>query len=462
MRVPARRTVIELFIFLFLLVPSFQQSAAAQAALSGGDLVLQDGVVDLRANARMRQATGRSVGSYPSVANLQVGSLFITPDNSARRVVSITTRGNTTTIETDTPPIQDVVAAYYLPDQTVSLGSGSIVPGTIQPGVTILDPTTRSISGPLARSLAQGPTWMGTDTNSAVQGGQVIRALIDLPIKTSISTSSAGCPPSGCLSSAGVSGEVRLKGTLTIIDPQVSTGMVIPSIHVKWVTKHLFGLVPISIPEFYTNPGYIHASLNSAEQLDAQLTGTENLGGTFEYPLFQLEASTSSANTDVGVLVSLKVQANGQVSVDFSIDEYARLGIWGSSDLAWPFIPHNVRSGTDYYYNFAAKPTMSATAKVLMGPLLQSDFSILGISIMDGTMWGGLYTKAAGMLQASDIVGYDENIGSYGSSSAFSYSGNFEVGGFLNFGVDLASIKMSLVNRTWPFLQLSGSAGGTP
>lgn len=444
---------------LLFLIPSVHLLADSKAVLSGSDLVLQDNVVDLRANAQMRAAAGKSIGGYPSVADLQVGSIFISPDNSARRVVGITTDRNTTVIQTDTPPVQDVVAAYYMPDQTVSLTSADIIPGSVRPGVTILPSSGVSKAVAISRSLAQGPTWLGTDTSSAVQGGTIIKVGLDVPIQNGGKQASVTCSY-GCLS-AGVNGQVRLKGTLSIVDPQVSAGMKVPSIHVKWVTKHLFGLVRIKIPEFSTVPGYVHASVNSAEQLDAQLTGTENLTATYEEPLFSLEATTGSSSTKVGVTVYLKVTADGQLSVDFSVDEYARLGIWGTTDLAWPFIPHNTRAGADFYYNFASKPTMSARAKIKMGPLVGSDFSILGIKIMHSTMWGGLYSNAAGRVQANDLVGYDENIGGYGSSSAFSYSGSVEVGGFLNFGVDLAAIKMTLVNHTWPFLQLSGG-GGSP
>jgi len=442
--------------------PARAQNAGAFPGLT---LVLEDGVMDLRANAQIRQASGARVMGYAGMDDLEVGSIFISPDNVALRVVAISQVDGDTVIETDQPPIREVIASCEMPDQEIPFTAADIVPESVQPGVTVLTPHDATQQRQ-ARELPLGPTWLDTETKSSIQSDDTVSVSFDLLLfksekkaepekdkgadgkdnKWTTKSTSGGKPEP----STSTETEVRLKGSLTLAKPVLKGGLRMPAMNIKWVTVWWC----IGYPEISFDSGYLKASFEAAEQINAQLVGSASLTQDIKFPLYGFAVQNPSVGK-LSVGVYIKVSVSGKITVLFEIDQYARMGLWGTVDLAWPFIPYDVSTGSELYYNFAVRPSISAEVELDIGPAVGVDIEILGFKLVEAEAFGGLYGKAAGSVFATDVFGLDKNVGPYGDLSKWAYTGSVEIGGFFKLHLGIASFEDDIVDQKWPFFKLN-------
>ena len=410
-------------------------------------LVLEDRVLDLRANPHIRGSSGMGIGDYASIEDLEVGSLFLSADGTALKVVAIKKSGEETIIETVQPDIREVIAECYMPDQEIRFTVDNILPESIQDGVVIIPDAPGAQSAGRLGSLAQGPTWIDTDTNENVQGNSVITVSVDKTFSMEKSGTAFG------ILTGTIEGELGIKGQLRISNPILKGGLKMPAIHVRWVTVWWY----IGYPAVSFETGYLHASFDSAEQIDCKITGTVTLGIEVKIPLYALLASDPSGTFSFLIGVYLKVSMEGSVTLGFEICEYARLGIWGSVDLVWPFIPVDLSAGSDFYYNFAVRPSFEGWEENKAGPYLGLEGTIAGTTILSAEIGGGIYTRVEGYIEAADVIGLDKNVGGYGSWAHWTYSGKAEVGGYLEATLGIADVwSTTLLDKRWPFLQIEG------
>ncbi len=138
----------------------------------------------------------------------------------------------------------------------------------------------------------------------------------------------------------------------------------------------------------------------------------------------------------------------------FEISQYVRLGLWGTVDLFWPFIPYNVSMGSDFYYNFAVRPSIEAQVLAKAGAYIGLDSELLGITILSAEIGGGIYADVYGYIEAMDVIGLDENVGFYGSFEGWYYEVSAEVGGYLEANLGIALWDWNLFEKRWPFLEI--------
>jgi len=427
-------------------------TGGAYAALPGiivdSYVIIEDQVLDLRVNASIRAAnsTDTDVGDYSSMEDLQVGSLFLSADGTALEVTGVTRQGNDVTIETSTPALSTVIAEAYMPDQTVRFTEANIVPGSLGKGVSLVSSAAAAPAG----NTVPGPKWIDTDTNPDIQGSDIVTVNMDYKLSGSKEFSAYG------VLTGTISGEVGLKGQLRVSDPVLKGGFKMPAVHIKWVKVWAF----IGYPEVSFENGYLHASFDAGEQIDAKLYGTASLGVEVKIPLYEFLATDESGTTSFLVGLYLKLSADGSITLAFEVNEYASLGVWGTVELFWPFIPIDVNAGSSFYYDFAVRPSLSGSIEVKAGPYLGLEGTIAGTKILSTEVGGGLYATAQGTIEAADVLGLDKDVGTYGDLNHWTYDASAEAGGYIEATLSIADIwNTTLLDKKWPFISVSGKGG---
>jgi hypothetical protein len=420
--------------------------AATPGVIADSYVILEDEIMDIRVNASIRTANGKDIGDFSSMEDLVVGSYFLSEDGTALQVTAITKNGDEVVIETIQPELSTVVAEAYMPDQEVVFSTANIVPGSLAEGVTLLDGDSEFSMVPRG-SLATGPTWIDTETVTDVQKAEIIAVAMEFKLSGEKSAEAYG------LITGTIGGEVGLKGQLRVAYPTLKGGLKMPSIKIKWVKVWAF----IGYPVVEFENGYIHASFYSGEQIDAKLYGTATLGVEVKIPLYTLLASNESGTITFLVGLYLKISAEGSITLAFEINEYARLGVWGTVELFWPFIPIDISAGSDFYYDFALRPSLAGSIEVKAGPYLGLEGTIVGTKILSVEVGGGLYASAEGSIEAADVLGLDETVGTYGDITKWTYEASAEAGGYIEATLSIADIwDTTLLDKKWPFIKISG------
>ncbi len=440
-----------------ILLPSTLLSA--QTMITGTEVVLAEGVIDLRENPQMRKRGADGPGSYYSMEDLQIGSVFIGADNIARKVITIYEDHGQTVIETAEPRIEEVLHSYTIPDQEIRFTRQNIDPQSLYPGVSLLSDTymARSEMPSNGDWLETDPDWMGNDVitmdidiplwsggssgeGEADWGGQEVTGTLGDGIETG--TANAGF-------NAGISGELRIEGILRIAEPVLRAGSKMPSISVTWVQVWWY----FGYPEVTFEDGYLHASFDAAQQFDFKLIGSVSLETEIEIPLLVLIVTDpyNVAKFEVGVY--LKIPIEGEIKVVFEISEYTDFNIWSTVDLFWPFIPYNLRAGGDHYTHFSLRPSIEAEVEERLGLYLGMSGSILGFDLLEAEVGGGIYHNTRGYMESRNVIGYSSDAGSYGSLfDSWNYEITMEVGGYVEASITIASIlPIDIFEYKWPF-----------
>lgn len=428
--------------------------AAEPAAIRDSYLILEDGVIDLRANPQIRRSLGGGVGGWSSMEDLKVGSIFIGADNVARKVVALREKGGEVIVETVIPKLQEVVAEFEMPEQEIAFTTANILPGSLTEGVSLVPE-----AAPLA-NLPMGPLWIDTDTDVDIQNARVFNVSLNKTLfKTEGSAESGGDddgPANGGTAGGNAavsvegSAELRIEGNLRIADPILRGGIRMPSMKIRWVKVWFC----IGYPEITFTRGWIQASFEAAQQIDAKLIGAAEAALEIKIPLYAIAATDPSGTVSAIIGVYLKLTIEGKLEVVFEVNEYSRFGAWGSVDLVWPFIPVDVSAGSSFYAGFALRPSISAEVEAKLGPYLGFEASLLGIDVLSLEAGGGVYANASGFIEAMDVVGWASGYGGYGSWSDWYYRVKAEMGGYVEANMTIISYDINLFEKRWPFLSL--------
>jgi hypothetical protein len=442
-------------------IPSYL--AAQAATITGTETVFKTGVIDLREGTQIRHSGARGPDRPYTPRDLQVGSIFITAGNEARKVTAIYQERGRTVIETTKPRIEEVFDTFEIPDQTVAFTRENIVPSSLRPGVTVAS----SSRGPSRSVLPTGSDWLDTDPRW-VGSSEIHTFDIDVPLLSGDTSDDAEAEePKGendektkkkneinskvVEASGSVDGEVRLKGTLRIAGPVLKAGVKMPEIKVSWVKVWWH----IGYPKFEFKPGYIHASFDAAEQLDAKLFGKIHLTSEVRVPLAGYAAQDSGGSNSFAIGLYLKITIDGTITFGFEIAEYADINLWGTVSLVWPFIPTGISTGSDrVYFNTAVRPYVAAEVQSTAGAFIGCEATILGLNIFSAEAGGGIYADASGSLESKSVIGYNTGSGSYGSLASWLYAISFEMGAFLTADISFAVWDLNILDYRWPFLKI--------
>jgi hypothetical protein len=429
-------------------------------------MVLEDAVKDLRPNSLMRDSATTDAGDYSSIEDLQVGDIFISADGTALKVTAINTLGDNVTIETEQPNLSDVMEVLEIPDQSIALNASNVSVASLQSGVTLNTGVAPRYS---SRGLPTGPTWLDTDTDSDIQRDSVISFNLNIgknvlpeddnKDENSNDNSNDNSAESGDGSSDGstesetdVSLEFGIQGTVRLANPILKVGLKKPVMHIKWVTKWYW---PIGYPVISFDKGYIHASFEAAEQIDCTVFGKLSISHETKIPIAELIVMDPDTTLFAKVEVFARITVDGSITLTFEVNQYLHAETWGTCTLVWPFIPTGVTSGSDFYYDFAVRPTVSAEVEAKAGLLyLGAAVGILGQDLISIDVGGGLYLTANGFIEATDVVGYDKNVGSYGSWANWYYRIQAELGGYVDSTLKIICWEKTLFDKRWPFLTL--------
>lgn len=450
----------------FALAAALPSFAAEPAMISQPYLILEDGVLDLRANPQLRQSLGNAVGDYADMEDLVVGSVFIDAGGMARKVVGISEEGGETIIETIVPNVRDVVAEFEMPDQAIEFTEANVVPGSLAEGVTLV--TQR---GPSRAMLPRGPTWLDTDANLDIQGARVIGVKLDKVLLGAKSDDLPDTDAEGGGKDDGKNGgqaggdvtveisgsaELKIEGFMRIAEPTLRGGVKMPSMKIRWVKVWWY----FGYPEITFTKGYIHASFTAAEQIDAKLIGRAEASLELKIPLYAITATDPSRTVSGIVGVYLKVTVEGKLEIVFEFNEYTRFNAWGTVDLVWPFIPVDINADADCYYAFAVRPSVSAEVEAKTGPYLGFEIKLLGMSLIELEAGGGIYANISGYIEAMDVIGLDKNVGTFGNWNDWYYDVTSELGGYVEANMTIATLDFNLYEHRWPFLTLINAKGG--
>lgn len=448
------------------------------------EIILEDDIIDLRgADARpSRNEAGDDVGEVSTMDELEVGSIFLSVDNHARKVVDIYEHNGRTVIETVEPLPEEVFVALYVPSFEVSLGRENIISTSIADGVTILDEgadrgdmlsSDFSVPADENRSV----TWLETDL--ANDGKDILTVNVDMVLASteptnamlekleeyeeaarendensdsegddSESSNSEGDDESGTETDVSVNGEIGLVGTIRLVEPTFSGGIKKPKLKFSWVSKWWGGYFTIEHVS-----GYIRGGVEAAHQLDMKLTGTVSLSAEMKIPVYAVMYKKDGVEATIGLYIKIGVDGSISMSVEFS--EYSWEEVGATCKLAWPFIPYKVIGECDNYNNFAYRPIVSAEAEAKAGLYLGADLEVLGIGLFEAEAGGGVYIWASGYIEPMGIMGYDSEIGSYGSFEDWIIKVEAEAGIYGEIGAEILTVDLDIWEQKWPFWEWS-------
>ncbi len=444
----------------------------AQIPMTGYSAILTERVVDLRATSVLPPRSGNEPGSSLTPENLEIGSIFLTVDNEARKVVDIYEHNGKTIIETIEPRPEEVFLGLYVPDFEVDLGRENVDMSSLADGVTLLpdgagskDMLSSSFTAPA--ELDRSVTWMETDPDN--DGVDILAFNVDIPLwkkdisgdvlaalqdkqetaqdensqdndEDGVSTETGGKPSLDM----GVAGEIRLVGTMRLAEPTFYGGTKMPKMRFSWVSKWWGGYFTINFDE-----GYAKAGVRAAQQFDFKLTGTVQLTAELKIPLFAITATYYGVTGTVGFYA--KVSLEGEISLAVECSEYTTHDVGAKCKLVWPFIPVKFTGNNDTYLNFAFRPIISAEAELKAGLYLGAELEVAGITIVGAEAGGGAYILVQGYMEPMGIMGYDTNIGMYGNFNDWILDLYAEAGAYAEVTAEILTIELSLWDQKWPF-----------
>lgn len=461
---------------IFLLILGFLQGLYAVSSIPSSEVILNKNVIDLRANRQIKSAVNNRPVRYSTPEDLKIGSIFLTADNEARKVVNIYESNGKTVIETVKPRPEEVFLGVNVPDFSVKCDRSDIDLSSLAKGVTLLpagapekDMLSSNFEQSSDLSKSESVNWLETDT--ANNGADIISLNIDMPLwksglskgaigllkkikasgnkkkeeqeKTSTKTEVGGKP--GVY--FGTKGEIYLLGTLRIAKPKVTGGLNMPSITVTWV--HDWWI--IYHPEFHYHKGYLKADFTSAQQFDFRLTGSVQLKAAVKIPIFAITVKTPGGAVYMTIGFYAKISLSGTVSIAVEASEYTRLSAGATCDLAWPFIPYKFSGHRSSYGNFAFRPTLAAQARLQGGLYIGGSFGLFHITFAGVEAGGGLYTQADGYMEPMGIMGYDTDDGLYGNFNDWILDLTAQAGAYLEVNANILTINIPIYSHDWPF-----------
>ncbi|MBN2658864.1 MAG: hypothetical protein JXR86_17550 [Spirochaetales bacterium] len=460
----------------FLIAILFISGSSLQAvpSLAGFSAVLVKTIIDLRGINQFRSQINNQPGRSFNPGDLKIGSVFMTADNEARKVVNIYERNGQTVIETIEPRPEEVFVSISVPDFKVACDRSNIDISSLAEGVTLLPPGAGSkdmISSDFTApaDLDRSVTWLETDPDT--ENMDFIALNIDMPLWTqnisgeileslmekqndalekekqddgNVRTETGGTASLD----VGASGEIRLIGTLRLAEPVVTGGLKMPAVTVTWV--HDWWI--IYHPEFHFTDGYAKAGFEAAQQFDFRLTGTIDLSAEVNIPLFALVAKdpqTGTVTLTVGFYA--KIGLDGQISLSVEVSEFSKHNVNATCDLLWPFIPSKFSGNQSSYLNLAYRPAIAASAELRAGLYLGADFEIAGMTIISAEGGGGGYILVEGYMEPLGIMGFDTEIGGYGNFDDWILDLYAEAGAYMEVGVEILTIGIPIYEKKWPF-----------
>jgi len=459
-----------LTVFLFGL---FQVSLLfSQTSMSGYSAILTEKVIDLRATSQLPPRTANQPGRNLTPGDLEIGSVFLTVDKHARKVVDIYEHNGKTVIETIEPRPEEVFISLYVPDFEVNLGRENIDISSMADGVSMLPPGASkkdmlSSSFTAPSELDKSVTWMETDPDN--DGVDILSFNVDIPLWNSSpsntliaelkkktedakekdkendqedgTTTETGGKPEVDM---GVEGEVRLVGTMRLAKPVFTGGLDMPNMKFSWVSKWWGGYFTIRFED-----GYAKAGVRAAQQFDFKLTGTIQLSAELKIPLFAAFFTYSGVSGTIGFYA--KVGLDGKISLAAECSEYTTHDVGAKCRLVWPFIPVKFTGQNDTYLNFAFRPIISAEAELKAGLYLGAELEVAGMSVVGAEAGGGAYILVQGYMEPMGIMGYDTRIGSYGNFNDWILDLYAEAGAYAEVTAEILTIDMTLWDHKWPF-----------
>jgi hypothetical protein len=440
----------KILLITFILIAA-AGTGSAKSGIEGTKVLLAPGVLDLRGHHQFKKRDGNTPKGYHTPADLKVGTVFIDANNEARKVVAIYTENGKTVIDTVQPEMEEAMIGFEIPDQEINFTAEDIDPLSLRDGVTVMNPaagssvSSRAVIPTESKWLETDPNWMGSnvvtvkiDTN-LFEGGAEGNLLED----DDGEEGGGGMPESEL--NVGVSGNIKLEGYLRLAEPKLTVGAKMPRLvfhsPLDWFSS---GVVE-------HKPGYLRASFEAAEQLDCELTGSLSLSAELNIPLYAFLVQDEKGNKFL-IGVYLKVSLEGTITVNFEISEYVNFALSANVDVAWPFIPYDVRFSSSSYANFAVRPTISAEVEKRVGLYLGVQGTILGFDVLAAEAGGGVYANASGWIMAKGIIGYNSDEGVYGSLNDWIWEIVLELGGYIEGNMTVLFWDIDLFEKKWPFL----------
>lgn len=479
--VTGRRHIVFFLIFVFFFSGSF---LFAELPLIESSVILAKNVIDLRAESQLRTKSNNQPGRVAAAADLEVGSIFISVDNVARKVVDIYEYNGRTVIETIEPRIEEVFLGFTIPDFEVECTRDDVVPSSLTDGVTLLPPGVdrgNMLSAGFDSPAEEDRSVSWLETNPDTENKDVLSfninkvlwsqsvsgdVLADLkkkkddakqkqpdPEEENGVSAEAGGKPSLDM---GASGEIRLIGTLRVIKPTITGGARWPYIEIVWV--HDWWI--FYHPEFIYHKGYAKAEFFAAQQFDFKITGTIKLTSALKIPLFGVSVKKEGIELSVGFFI--KITLEGEISIAVEVSEFTKISVGASCDLhgLGPIcVPVKFRGYQNNYLNMAFRPIISAEAELKAGLSLEAAFELLGLTIVGAEIFGGGYIAAEGYMEPMGIMGFDSSIGGYGNFDDWILDVTAEAGVFLDIGAEIITIDIPIYNKKWPFWEWHKSWG---
>ncbi|HAK45569.1 MAG TPA: hypothetical protein DCO79_06575 [Spirochaeta sp.] len=466
--------------------------SAIVAGTDSSEIILEDGIIDLRGAAAMPSRNGMEPGELSTPDDLEIGSVFLTVDNHARKVVDIYEHNGRTIIETIEPRPEEVFLALYVPDFEQPMGREHISVTSIADGVTVLPPGAGRgdmLSSNFSVPAEQDRTVTWLETHSANDGKDVLTINVDIKISTdcpaenikdklkeyadtakendrkeqedednpdgqagdgddSDSDSDSSKPKTEL--DASVDAEIGLEGTIRLVEPTFTAGIKRPKLKFSWVSKWWGGYFTIK-----HESGYIKGGIEAAHQLDMKMTGTVSLGAELKIPVVSLVYTNGAVTAIAGLY--LKIGVNGQISMAVEFSEYCWTDTGAQCNLVWPFIPTHVSGYVESYNNFAFRPIVSAEAEAKAGLYLGAELEVLGVGMAGAEAGGGAYIAASGYMEPMGIMGFDYSIGPHDSIGAYGSFDNWileleaEAGIYAEITAEVIGIELDLWEQRWPF-----------
>ncbi|GAB6091529.1 hypothetical protein [Spirochaeta dissipatitropha] len=474
MTVPSKRFLTAFVLFNSCLL-LFTANIWSQTMITGVELLYSPELIDTRIIGGMRSRSANAPASGVDMRELQVGSIFLTEDNIARRVTDIYTHNGRTIIETVEPRPEDVLLGVFVPDFDLVLDETNLLP--LPRGVNYLRDNDNYPSHANLLSEQENPAlsklgstlWIETDEQ--VKDLELLSLRIDIPLwQSSVpqesrdqidgmidagntkgtntdnneTDSESGGKPS---LEVGKSGEIRLTGVLRFTKPRVSGGLKKPSMKVSWITNWWHP----PIPRFSFTKGYGRAEVTAAQQFDFLLSGTMELSAEVSVPIAMFMVADPTGTVRFVVSLTARINLDGTITLGAEVSEYTYLRIGVQGDLIWPMIPTRASGNADFYMNAAFRPFVAADAELRAGLYLGGDFNIAGISVASLEGGGGLYIMATGYMEPLGVMGFDTRRGGYGNFNEWILYVAAEAGAFANVDASILFWNKNLYFRRWPF-----------
>ncbi len=493
---------------LFLFFTAF--SVSADVPMSGINAIFTDGIIDLRPIGTLFSRSANTPERSSTPDDLEIGSIFITADNEARKVVDIYEYNGKTVIETTAPRPEEVFNGVSVPEFDISCTDDSLGRASLSKGVTLLPKNAAEadkLSSSFKQTTADSRSVLWYDTDPEVDDLDTLRSFnVDITLwkkevkkeiieelkkiakegkkeeknQNSDSDDNSSSDDNNNNSDSSddnnsnnsdssndddnefseteleisASGEIKLKGTLNLKQLRVEGELNMPSCTVSWV--HDWWIV--YHPEFHLKSGSAKCIATVAQEFDFKLIGTASLAAELSVPLLEVIFLDPNTTIKVSVGISAKIGIDGNVSLTAEVSEYSRMTLGGECKLSWPFIPYKIKPAFDNnYMNFAFRPTIAAEVTTKAGLYLGGSLGLLGIDLVELEGGGGIYLTVGGYVEPLGIMGYNTDDGFYGNFNDWIIAAYAEAGAYAEVGIKIITIPIDIWDDKWPFWNWDGS-----